>query len=85
MEKASKTLSKSAQKAAQAHGTELGKALEQVKGILSGKTKKQTAEGIKNVLAQVANTIKAAKDEVKDLKHLANRAVSVAGSKRSAR
>lgn len=52
---------------------------------MSGKAKQQTAEGIKNVLAQVANTIKAAKDEVKDLTHLANRAVSVAGSKRSAR
>lgn len=75
LEKASKTLSKSAQKAAQAHGTELGKALEKVKAILSGKAKGQTAEGIKDVLAKVANTIKAAKDEVKELKHLANRAV----------
>ena len=83
LEKASKTLSKSAQKAAQAHGTELGKALEKVKAILSGKAKGQTAEGIKDVLAKVANTIKAAKDEVKELKHLANRAVSVAGSKKS--
>lgn len=83
LEKASKTLSKSAQKAAQAHGTELGKALEKVKAILSGKAKGQTAEGIKDVLAKVANTIKAAKDEVKELKHLANRAVSVAGSNKS--
>ena len=83
LEKASKTLSKSAQKAAQAHGTELGKALEKVKAILSGKAKGQTAEGIKDVLAKVATTIKAAKDEVKEPKHLANRAVSVAGSKKS--
>ena len=45
LEKASKT--KNAQKAAQAHGTELGKALEQVKAILSGKTKGQTAVALR--------------------------------------
>ena len=58
----------------------LEKHLKALKEVLLKKT--HTSAGLKKLLGEVATVIKTAKDEVKELQQLANRAKSVSGSKK---
>ena len=81
LEKASKVLTKSGKNAAQLQISNLGKELLQLKNLLAGKSKAKTPAAIKEVLAATANVIKAARDEIKELRHLGNKAGSASGSR----
>ena len=81
LEKASKVLTKSGKNAAQLQISNLGKELLQLKNLLAGKSKAKTREAIKEVLAATANVIKAARDEIKELRRLGNKAGSASGSR----
>ena len=81
MEKAKPSLSRQGKAAAEGWNAELGKVFHSLKECLSGKKKVNSAQ-VKKLLEEAGKTIKGAKDEAKELRHLANRAPSAA-SKRS--
>ena len=85
LEKASKHLTKSGKNAGQLQISNLGKELLQLKNLLAGKSKAKTPESIKAVLAATANVIKSARDEIKELRHLENKAGSASGSRKAGR
>lgn len=59
----------------------LGKATGDLKTMLSGKNNKEPA-AMKKTLMDVANIVKAAKDETRELKNTCGRAVSTARSRK---
>ena len=79
LEKAKGQLSKNGQSNANSLLSELGKALGQLKTCLSKQNPDVTK--LKETLMSVANVIKSAKDGTKELRQLANKAASVAGSR----
>ena len=79
LEKAKKKLSKDGMKDANSLLQELGKAQDELKACIS--SKKPGVTKIKESLMSVAKTIKAAKDETKELNQLANKANSAACSR----
>ena len=81
LEKAKPSLSRQGKAAAEGWNAELGKVFHSLKECLSGKKKVNSAQ-VKKLLEEAGKTIKGAKDEAKELRHLANRAPSAA-SKRS--
>ena len=62
---------------------ELDKALQWLKNTLSGKVKGSSPKDIKAKLKEIAGKIKEARDEKNELKGLAQKALSNAGSKAS--
>ena len=80
--KAKAKLSKQGQATAEGLGQQLQRLLVVLKGHLGSK-KQTTSAALGKVLQECAETIKGAKEEAKELKQLANRASSVAPSKRS--
>lgn len=83
LEKAKGQLSKSGKVTATSLLEELGKAFNLLKKVLGSNTPE--VGKLKEVLLDTAKTIKAAKDHTKELKQLANKTQSVAGSTRSAK
>ena len=83
MGKASPKMSGKGKAAAQGWSASLSKVLQNLKGALTGKEKGLKAAKLKEMLAEAAKAVKGAKDETKELKQLANKEASVAGSKRS--
>ena len=69
--------------AAQGWSASLSKVLQNLKGALTDKEKGLKAAKLKEMLAEAAKAVKGAKDETTELKQLANKEASVAGSKRS--
>ena len=82
LEKASPKLSRQGKAGAEGWSSQLGKALSKLKMALGGK-KKSTRSDLKALLEESAKRVKGAKDEAKELKQLANKEASLAGSKRS--
>eukprot|EP00435_Cladocopium_sp_Y103_P062988 s684_g24.t1 len=82
LEKASPKLSRQGKAGAEGWKTQLTKVLSQLKLALSGK-KKNTSSDLKALLEESAKLVKGAKEEAKELKQLANKEASVAGSKKS--
>ena len=80
--KASPKLSAKGKAAAQGWSASLSKVLVQLKNALSGKSSSKAAK-LKELLGEAAQVVKGAKDEAKELKQLACKDPSVAGSKRS--
>ena len=80
--KASSRLSQKGKAGAQGWVTSLSKELVQLKAILNGK-KQIKPLALKKLLEETAKLVKGAKDETKELKQLANKEASVAGSKKS--
>lgn len=83
LEKAKGQLSKSGKVTATSLLEELGKAFNLLKKVLGSNTPE--VGKLKEVLLDTAKTIKAAKDHTKELKQLANKTQSAAGSTRSAK
>ena len=83
LEKAKPRLSKSGRNSAALRANELEKALQWLKSILAGKVKGLTPKDIKAKLKEIAAKIKDARDEKNELKGLAQKALSNAGSKAS--
>ena len=81
LEKAKGQWSKSGQITASTLLNELGKVFCKLKTCLTGTDPK--VEKLKQILMDVAEVIKAAKEETKELKQLGNKAASAAGSRRS--
>ena len=79
LEKAKGKLSKAGQKNAISLSAELGKAFDHLKACLH--MKDPQVENLKGVLRQVAEVMKEARDETKELKHLGNKTGSVASKK----
>ena len=82
LEKASPKLSRQGKAGAEGWSSQLTKVLSQLKMALSGK-KKTTSSALKAILEESAKLVKGAKDEAKELKQLAHKEASLAGSKRS--
>ena len=82
LEKASPKLSRQGKAGAEGWSSQLTKVLSQLKMALSGK-KKNTSSALKAILEESAKLVKGAKDEAKELKQLAHKEASLAGSKRS--
>ena len=82
LEKASPKLSRQGKAGAEGWSSQLGKVLSKLKMALGGK-KKSTRSDLKALLEESAKLVKGAKDEAKELKQLANKEASLAGSKRS--
>eukprot|EP00435_Cladocopium_sp_Y103_P028568 s2780_g7.t1 len=82
LEKASPKLSRQGKAGAEGWKTQLTKVLSQLKMALSGK-RKNTSSDLKALLEESAKLMKGAKEEAKELKQLASKETSVAGSKRS--
>ena len=80
--KASSRLSQKGKAGAQGWSTSLSKMLVQLKAVLNGK-KEVKPEAVKQLLEETAKVVKGAKNETKELKQLANKEASVAGSKKS--
>ena len=83
LEKAKPRLSKSGRNSAALRANELEKALQWLKSTLAGKVKSLTPSDIKAKLKEIAAKIKEARDEKNELKGLAQKALSNAGSKAS--
>ena len=81
LEKAKAKLNKVGRASAEDALTKLGKAIDYLKGMLSRKNSKDI-KSMKKKLMDVAQIIKDAKDETKELKSLGGRAMSTAGSRR---
>ena len=79
LEKAKGKLSKAGQKNAISLSAELGKAFDQLTACLH--MKDPQVENLKGVLRQVAEVMKEARDETKELNHLGNKTGSVASKK----
>ena len=73
LEKAKPSLSRQGKAAAEGWNAELGKVFHSLKECLPGKKKVNSAQ-VKKLLEEAGKTIKGAKDEAKELRHLANRA-----------
>ena len=82
LQKASSRLSQKGKAGAQGWSTSLSKMLAQLKTVLHGK-KEVKPQAVKQLLEETAKVAKGAKNETKELKQLANKEASVAGSKRS--
>ena len=82
LEKASPKLSRQGKAGAEGWSSQLTKVLSQLEMALSGK-KKTTSSALKAILEESAKLVKGAKDEAKELKQLAHKEASLAGSKRS--
>ena len=80
--KASPRLSQKGKAGAQGWSTSLSKVLVQLKACLNGK-KQVKPPALKKLLEETAQVVKGAKEEAKELKQLANKEASVAGSRRS--
>ena len=81
LEKAKSKLNKAGRASAETALKKLGKALGDLKAMLSGKNNKDSAS-IKKKLMGVAKIVKEAKDETKELKSVGGKAQSTAGSRR---
>ena len=81
LEKAKSKLNKAGRASAETAVKKLGKALGDLKAILSGKNNKDPAS-IKKKLMDVAKVVKEAEDETKELKSVGGKAQSTAGSRR---
>ena len=80
LEKAKSKLNKAGRASAETALKKLGKALGDLKAMLSGKNNNPAS--IKKKLMDVAQTVKEAKDETKELKSVGGKAQSTAGSRR---